>query len=40
MLGGREPGAVLNAALELGNRDPVLWVALEDHAEDVVELIR
>ena len=40
MLRGRELGAVLDAALELGDGYPVLWVALEDHAEDVVQLIR
>lgn len=36
---GRESGAVLNATLEVRNGDPVLRVALEDHTEDVVQLI-
>jgi hypothetical protein len=31
---------VLNAALELGDGDAVLWVALEDHAEDLIQLVR
>jgi hypothetical protein len=40
VLRSREPGTVLNATLELGNGDPLVGVGLEDHAEDVVELVR
>lgn len=41
MLGrGGEAGALLDAALQLGHRDAVLRVALEDHAQDVIQLIR
>ncbi len=32
--------ALEDPALQLANGDPLFWVALKDHAEDVVQFIR
>ena len=38
--GWAEPRTLDHSALELSNRDAVLWIRLEDHTQNIMELIR
>ena len=37
--GSRKAGTILDATLELGDGDPLLWVARKDHAKDLIQLL-